>query len=515
MIVGPISLRGSFDCKSWTRPNDFGTANVSSVIASSTDAAALTLTGQGVGRSTLIEGLRVQGRSGSAKSRAVLVTNGASPTLRTNHLQARAASGADFPSVGLRADAGAFPRIEGNLIESGDASTSADTVATTAVLVTETAGPLELVGNTIRGGNATLNGKGYGSFGVFILPLTATRLTGVAALVDNVISAGNGNDTAANVELLSTGLFLDTTSAGARSEVAVRGGSISGGKASHSGTMPTTGFPSAIGVFAGNPISLELERVRIYAGDASEKTGSSIAVALAGTGSASIRSCALHGGGAIDATPYPRAVESRLQGRLSILGSTLFTGIPTSVSSGASGGTGLYLDTPGPLDFRNNFFVMQAGFAIAIQLAGVCAPPSPSVLLGNGFGQANASQVLYEGQGCGSNVKTIAELEGNFPNGAASGNLRVTPDPRDASDTLVACVNDLTCMGQILTSYSSPDLGRSQVLGLTDGSFAPKSCKLGKGGVAVGETPVDLLGAARPATKPSMGALQVAAGICQ
>lgn len=508
----PVSLQGSYDCKSWTRESPLRVETLTTILKSTQEGAAVVVSTAAIGRSITIEGIHFIGASIGKKSRALAITTGAKPLLRRNRIQGGKGVGPDFPALGVQITNGAAPRLEGNLIESGAGETDAATVASVGLLLSENAGPAEIVGNTIKGGPALLHGKGYGSVGLFILPLETAKLTGDATIANNVISGGDANDTANSVEFLSVGAFLDETSAGPRGTIHFRGGSIRAGTASHDGAPSNGRVPSAIGLHSGKHVALEISGVRLLGGDSSEKTGSGIAVSLGGPGTTIIRSSVLHGGGVLDTTPSPRAIETRQTGLLSVLGSTLFLGNPRVVSGGSASAKGIYASGLGPLDLRGNLFVFQNGQATAVQLEDTCSLPKDgaSRLGGNAFvASRKVGQIFFSGTACPNGAgATMASFAAIF--GPPSGNnYRVTPMATEASDIGSSCDTDVDCVDVALNEYDEDTYGRSQALDLTSGKFSPKSCVLAKGSVALPEAPVDLLGNPRPAGGGTIGAIQL------
>lgn len=517
-LTVPVSIRGSYDCTDWSRPAKLDVAKLTTHLTSSAESAALIVNGSGIGRATIIDGIHFIGGHGGKKSRGLSVTGGAKPHVRFNHVEGGKGTGDDFPSLGMQISVGAAPRVENNTIEGGAGTTTAATVASVGLLLSEDVGDAEIVGNVLRGGQATLSGKGYGSVGLFVLPSETAILSNTAAIVDNVIVGGPANDTANTVELLSIGLFLDETSEGSRGNVQVRGGSIRGGTASHSGAPANGRIPTGIGIHSGKHKTLEITNVRIYGGDSSERTGSGIAVSLGGPGTTVIRSSVLHGGGTVDTTPSPRAIETRQLGTLSVYGSTLFTGIPRAVSGGSASAKGIYASGEGALDLRANLFVFQAGQATAIQLENTCALPAGggSLLRQNAFVfSRKADQRLFSGTGCGNGVgETMANLTELFGGGdEGGGNFRVSPDPKESGDVALSCDEDQACVAAALRVYDAASQARSQILDLGRADFGPVSCVVGKGRGLFPGLGTDLAGVSRQATG-TIGAIELSPSMC-
>jgi hypothetical protein len=372
---------------------------------------------------------------------------------------------------------------------------------------------LEVEGNVISSGFGTVGGSGVGSAAVYIEQSTRP-LRGATALRNNVIAAGTGRDTKSKTELLAVGVLLDDTTP-ARTDLEIVGGSISGGLADHTGAPAAGVYPSAVGVYASNHKALLLDRVRVYAGDASEVRGVSIAVSLAGPNAAEIRSSILHGGGALAPTPSPRAIESRQTGTLTITGSTLLSGLTRTVAGAAyNSGTGMYLEKPGMLVFRSNFFVMQSGYVGGIQIGGLCLPPAGSTLVANAFLSAAPNHMILEADdsaGCSHFDNVMTTAASRFT--VQSGNVRGAPDPKAASEIDLACSGESNCLAKILASLDAATAGAADTLDLASDSLRPLDCRLVKGGAFTAEAPTDILGIARPDT-PTIGAIQVAAAQC-
>jgi hypothetical protein len=508
VLSSPVSLRGSRNCTSWAPPA--AGATPTTIVVANAAGPALVVSGATIKRDTFIEDLQLNGATAVSQSTGLTIEDGASPTVRRNLLAGGGAAGPDFPSVGVFVTSGASPRLERNTIGASFGTATAYTIASLGLYIGASAGLLEVEGNTIRGGPGSIGGSGVGSAGVYIEQSTRP-LRGTTALRDNEIAADTGVDTKNKTELLAAGVVLDDTLP-ARTDLEIVGGSISGGTADHSGTPAAGVYPSAVGVYASNHKALLVDRVRIYAGDASEVRGVSIGVSLNGAGTAEIRSSILHGGGALAPTPSPRAIESRQKGTLTLTGSTLLSGLTRNVPGATYfSGTGMYLEQPGKLVFRSNFFVMQSGYVGAIQIGGACLPPPGSTLVANAFLSAAPNHMILEmddSAGCShfDNIMTVAASR--FA--VQSGNVRGAPDPKAAAEIDLACSGESACLAKIVAGLSPSGAGFTETLDLTSDGLRPIDCRLVHGGLFVSEAPVDVLGVSRGMSGSTIGALEVA-----
>jgi hypothetical protein len=503
-----VSLRGSYDCDTWAPPSGGPPTSTIEAIASN---AALRVYYTPVTRDVVIENLEIVGASGVTSSRALLVELGASPVLRNNVIRGGKASGTNRATIAAVVMRGAGPRLENNQIIGGAGAVSDDSVASIGLYLGADLGLVEIVGNTISGGEATLYGKGIGSVGVYLDQPTRI-LRGANALRNNVIRAGHTRDEGNKVEILSVGVCLSDASSN-KIDLELAGGSIDGGLAEHVGTSATGSYPAAVGVYAHAHKSLVLNGVRIYAGDSPEARGTTVGVHLAGAGTAQIWSSLIHGGGARVETPGPRAVESRMTGDLTISGSTLVGGVPRGVDGTDPSSIGLFAEKPGHLYLRSNLFALETGYGAAIQLAGVCEAPAGSLLRSNAFASGASNQAIFEGNdeaSCLHVDKTLVAAASRFE--FQSDNWRISPDGKPG-EIDIDCTNQQLCLQQLFVGFDNTSADASRVLDLDSKGFPPRDCSLARGGAVVAEAVNDLLGVPR-ASSPSVGAVQLVPDGC-
>lgn len=507
VLSSSLSLKGSYNCQTWQREPLLPEAPLTKLAATS-DSPALRIVSSSVKSDTLIEGIHFQGRSGGQTSRGLTIASGASPTVRSCLIEGGdAVNTLGVGSIGLHLDGpDTYPHIENNVIRSGFGETSGGLVASVGVYVEENVGGVEIVRNTITSGEGTLHGSGVGSAGIYVEPLKNHDLTGPSALRDNVVTGGRGFDANSSAEVLSVAIFLAETSS-PRSVVEIVGGSLRAGEAAHQGTSAPNTYPTSVGVYSGNHLSLTIDRVRIYGGEARGATSTSQGVNFGGPNETIIRSSLIHGGGVSGNTVYPRALEGHSSGLLTVAGSTLTSGIP----SATGGGTVMYLSSPGQLRFDNNLFVMQRDFAIALQLSGMCAPPAGSALRGNGFVQSNNGQNLFEGRKSGSGACTVTDdklsaFAARFT--TKSANVRALPTSEETGDVALGCNTDAACLQTVFQSYDAVDRGLAATVSSSSLAFTPKLCALASGVGVNGLPTPDLVGNAYRPFSASIGALQ-------
>ncbi|MFI5300762.1 MAG: hypothetical protein ACHREM_21985 [Polyangiales bacterium] len=181
VLDAPISVRGGYDCTTWTRTATYGAPTFDGAhetIVQNADVSVsrvtLDVNGASVDATVAIDGVTIEGAaSGTAGSIGVQIRGGATPVLTNDRLRGGGAS---------NTDAATNPWF-----------------ASAAVFVTGGAGG-ELAKNDIDGGSGTTTvNANAGSAGIF-----AHYDAGTVSIHDNVIDGGTGS----GVDWLSAGIFL-------------------------------------------------------------------------------------------------------------------------------------------------------------------------------------------------------------------------------------------------------------------------------------------------------------------
>ncbi len=495
-VEAPVALRGGYDCAGFRRGAGFGLVGnflskdettIASADAGSA-APALTLRGAAVRPETVeVEGFRVVGPdAGEGPSVAVLVTEGAAPTLRDNLIEGGAGVDAAFGSAGLWVSGGAAPEVESNRIDGGrGACAGPGGTGSAGVVLAREAGAAALRRNDVSGGEGRCD-AGAGSVGVAVL--TGAALTGGRAIEGNAIGGGAGRvgrgAAATAVELrgdAATGIYV---------EAELRGNDLRGGEGRGlpGGAAAGGGQLEVAGLRAYDARRVALARNRIYAGDL-DPAGSALPTWAAGVDAFGVDELSLEnnmvlGGNAagpagLDAT---RAVAVGRFGPARLVRlrhNTLVSGRPADRAEGAPL-QAVALDlarVTGELDVRNNALVSvwyggSAGARLEACRGGFESLAFENNLLfssGEGLLRAvSPAGCAAPGGAVARDLPGLAEALARFDvaHTSVAGNRRVSTDRVCGPSELVtchapaACQGHKPCAGQIFAGLEDADGGR-------------------------------------------------------
>jgi hypothetical protein len=188
----PVSIKGGWDCKTFTRLSGFGAPTFDPATESTIDDATpdaqrdtLVVQGSAIDRSVVIEGIRVLApASGSRSSAAIVVDGGARPTITDSVFVGRATSRTDRPfgSAGMLVQGAAAPDVVHCRIEGGAGS---GTGAYGSVGV-QGIGP----GDAIFRDDVITGGSGTGTYGSTGMSFAGG---GAVTLVRSLVDGGSGD----------------------------------------------------------------------------------------------------------------------------------------------------------------------------------------------------------------------------------------------------------------------------------------------------------------------------------
>jgi hypothetical protein len=176
-IQSPISLRGGFACDTWQRTTNFGYPmfdgenSVTLQCLDNNADATLTLYGNGVGRSVIVDGLIVNGPNpGTQKGSGIFVRKGASPQISDNQILGGYASLPDgVATAGMRIFEESSPLVMNNKIDGGSGAVEKHAGSAGVILNSTAVGRPYIKGNTISGGSGQSASVGSGSVGLLIV----------------------------------------------------------------------------------------------------------------------------------------------------------------------------------------------------------------------------------------------------------------------------------------------------------------------------------------------------------
>jgi len=461
VVTTATSLKGAFNCSTWARSNNYGYPNFDAgnlTVIQNADAVlspvTLDLNGVAITSSVVVDGFTILGATSGTTSSAVvavLVSNGASPTVSNNQL-----TGGGLSSPTGLASAGVFFVAGGN-----------GTVTN----------------NKINGGSGTVpptsNENGHASAGV-VTDGTSTSVQ----IVGNVISGGSGtaynsqSDGSAGVVLL--GPAAGTTDAGTGPSYTVRENSIVGG------TGTSVGGAATVGLFAAGMLSLGVESNGIDGGGGSSGVRCTNGVYSSVTGSTSFVGNRIYGGTCAISGSGLSPVGLKINGAGSppvIYDNMIHSGTTTSVPTDGLSALGLFGVTGA--DVRHNTLVagpsggpLAEGIFLGFQTSGTTIVNN--ILAGAG----NDAGVLLVG--CGSaGSHQIASLENNLIFGmtqglvqgpACAGSVEYhTVDGLTAA--LLASQTGSTVQGNVtIASSCATDAGTDSGCVVSAGCTSPQTC---------------------------------------
>ncbi len=297
----PLSLRGGYDCTSWTRASTFGMAGGfdqgrETILAHDGGAGAtLSIRGSGVDAQVLVDGFTIRGGDGNQGGGAVLVSTGAAPRLSDDQIAggAAVATGDLMASYGIYVQAAAAPEIAKSRIAGGSGSAHGS-FGSVGIAIASDAGQPFIHDNQVDGGTGTTT-VGVAAVGVLFSGQGA--LTGARAVQNNVIHGGSGHV----MEAAGTGSIGVLVNQAAPIELL--GNVIEGGSSSCVGPCPVRA------VSVSGTSGVHIAGNRIYGGDASTPSATAWGVLLDGSNDAIIENDMVHGGGANAVLNAAYAVE--------------------------------------------------------------------------------------------------------------------------------------------------------------------------------------------------------------
>jgi hypothetical protein len=195
-----ISLRGGYDCTTWTSTAGVPDGGPGSTILQNTSANPATATLTIVASAGAVDGFTIYGPTapapppdgGTVNYYAALevTTTASAPTISDNFL----VGGAGLQSsAGIVVGAGASPVIIGNTINGGSGAPQGLAAnASTGILVEGGSGSVSVIGNTVHGGSGMAPNANTG-FGSSALWFTSSSLTsGSFAVTGNTLYGGQG-----------------------------------------------------------------------------------------------------------------------------------------------------------------------------------------------------------------------------------------------------------------------------------------------------------------------------------
>lgn len=202
----PVSMRGGYDCTTWTRTGSQGWPTfdkVNETVIRNGDVSkqvdSLRVSGSAVDASVTIEGFTIVGWQAAApvaNSKALGVYGGAAPKITGNLIQGGASKGSgggggldNIASTGLWLEQ-ASPEVTQNQIHGGSGSVA--DYGSAGVLVRGASSKPKIHGNEIHGGSGS--GQDDGSIGLRVIENASLTEAGGNPITGNVIWTGTGTD---------------------------------------------------------------------------------------------------------------------------------------------------------------------------------------------------------------------------------------------------------------------------------------------------------------------------------
>ena len=510
----PASLRGGYDCTTWTRTATFGSPTFDGTNATEIDDAdssspsshvTLTISGSPVGAGVIVDGLTIVGAGGASSSVAVNVS-GAAPVLENDIVTGGNPNegSSNIASIGVNVVGGGSPEIRFDNI-SGGAGVSTST--STSAIGGDAASP-NVHDAVIEGGSGSAP-SGTGSVGIVIVGGTP------AVFQNDVVRGGTGSIT-------KTGGASSAVSSVAPGTIEFDGCTLDGGGGS---CANATGACSNVGVVAGVG-TLILRANRIYGGDATGSTiDGSVGVSVSGLASFTAENNMIHGGNkSADAKEgSTRAIEMTETSGPILRGNTLYSGTAGSDATTISAGLVIDPNVSGIVLADNLFMtsnVRDAGIFVS------CSPNLVSQIQNDVF-LRETNALVYGGGGtgtCGSvamsypDVAGPSSLESFFKASASgatvSGNVLTTSSCPLGDSTCVttsACTTSPLCEAAFIAAWSAADTGFTTLMG--DGWKLEPLCVASHGGLDLGSAlPKDFYGTSR--TSPFSAGANEQDGAC-
>ncbi|OJY16688.1 MAG: hypothetical protein BGO98_10825 [Myxococcales bacterium 68-20] len=454
-LAYPVSIRGGYNCATWTRGDRFGKAgafadiNTTELVSAST--TTLTVAGEAVTRDVIVEGLTIDGpREGTETGVALAVTDGASPMLTELVLRGGATTSASaVGSVALRFLSGARGELKDSLVDGGGGT---GTVGSIGVSVVD-AQPL-LHDNVIDAGEGT--GSTIGA--------VAVQVDGgeksFATLEKNHITWRRPTAALANISAV-VGIRVDGGGVDATRNV-VRGGT----------SACAQPWCFVMGVELVSAVRSKLRLNAITLGGLVSPPNPTAAAAYRfgvrmlgdGTQPAEIIGNVIHAGGdGLPANIFPIGMDVLAGDGHVIQANTILSAAPGSTRWGVRVGAGAVYIAKN-VSLTGNLFV---GADSSI-LHASCTGSSFAAIKNNLFvAPANAATTFADaaGVGCGGTFPYPAGMEAQDPT-RRSGNRAIRPACVNTHCVPnVACTDLATCAQQVFSAWDTPSFGRATVEG--------------------------------------------------
>ncbi|WP_394822706.1 right-handed parallel beta-helix repeat-containing protein [Pendulispora albinea] len=483
-IDHPVSLRGGYDCTTWTRTEGYGMAGgfdgVNQTILEHVEAGGATLgiRGASVGPQVRVDGLTIRGGQFAQGGGAVLLSSGAAPVLANNVIAGGSAvsTGDLIGSYGIYVQSGASPEITESAI-AGGSGTGQGSFGSVGIAMASDAGQPRIHGNRIDGGSGTTT-LGVASTG--LLFAGKAPLTGDRAVRNNVIRGGTGRALGAS-GTGSIGVIVNDAAA-----IELSKNVIEGGSSTCAGACPVRG------VSVTRTQGARIVQNRIYGGDATPASATAWGVLVAESGDAVLENNMVHGGGKAGTLNTVFAVEVSQSTAVAVRGNTLFTspsaaggqsqalGI-TRQSSSVTVENDLLIGSRSPRDVGLLLFACPAGGALTTFRNNAFA----------NFGDTLAFSVTTTNVACDTrgSFTTIAALEQFATNTAGAPAARVS-----------GSVQSGAALSAIFSAWTDVESGYPELV-KAGWTLLPKApCAIARGGFDLRDTlAADAFGKARTA----------------
>jgi hypothetical protein len=518
-LSAAVSLRGSFDCSTWTRTATFGyptfdQTNATIVQNGSPASQPQTLViDESVPSTSTVDGLVIQGAPVlDGTTTGVTIRDSASPLVTDDVIT----GGGGHPtsgtgSIGLTILDAAGPQVEHCLINGG---TGTGPLGSTGVEIDSTGTP-NVHDNTISGGLGTSTGND-GTHGMLI----QSSVAGANALANNIVSACDD----AGVSAQTSAIRIAAVDASAALAVDIVGSQISG----CSGVVDAGG--GSIGVQVDSVgATVRVLNDRVYGGARSGNGVFTVAVLASTAASLEVHNSMIHGGDVSGVGASANGVNIGAVAAPQIVYDTVY--------AGGNLGTAIVLSSA------------ESGARITddILLGGGTAPPRYSAIFAQSCGSSvvgtldhtlftNFGASLFTcqpGDDAAADVfaTTIAGLETLLTPTVAAADLvyaQQTVCDDDAGcvlSTVCPSAVPATCLGSLFGAAWTADDGVSGLFqrtgpdgGVVGGGWAlplaGTPCAIAQGGIPVSGIPADIYGVLRSATAPTIGATELPVGSC-
>ena len=224
----PVSLRGGYDCSTWSRPDDYGypefaDASRTTITNPEGSGATLVVSSPVIDASVSIDGFRIEGGAGRGRpTEGVRIIHGG-PRLSNCWVTGGSGAGTMHGSVGVEIGEAGWPEIALDRIDGGSGKATGNSYGSVGLLVTDKTAYPHVHDSQLDGGSGTAEMAGYGSTGAVLFLSSPNPLSAAwgKAFEGNRINGGGGSSCAQRRNA------LELSCAG--SDVSVIGNRIYGG----------------------------------------------------------------------------------------------------------------------------------------------------------------------------------------------------------------------------------------------------------------------------------------------